>query len=202
MITGIYTITNIINNKIYVGKSKNIKYRFTEHLKCLENNKHHNIYLQNAFNKYGKEAFKLEILEECDITFIFSQENYWCNLLNVHNRNYGYNIAPTSPNGLSKLAKETILKLSKASSSWKRSKEICKLISLSKKGKRLHDDSLKAARLSVIKSINQYDRNMNYICSYESIEEASKILNINKGNIQSVCCSRRKTAGNYIFKYK
>ena len=158
MITGIYTITNIINNKIYVGKSKNIKYRFTEHLKCLENNKHHNIYLQNAFNKYGKEAFKLEILEECDITFIFSQENYWCNLLNTHNRSFGYNIRPTNPYNNCKISKESKIKMS-----------VNKHFNAKVRGYYYTKETVEKACIKRRKAILQYDLEMNFIKEWDTI---------------------------------
>jgi len=94
---GIYTITNKIDNKIYVGYSINCFKRFSEHKSLLVNNKHKNDHLQNAWNKYGKENFVFEILEECDKVYLSSQENYWCNLLNSNDLNFGYNILPTHP---------------------------------------------------------------------------------------------------------
>lgn len=50
---GIYYITNTINGKFYVGSSKNIKKRWARHIRDLNNNNHHNIYLQRSCNKYG-----------------------------------------------------------------------------------------------------------------------------------------------------
>ena len=52
--TGIYQIRNIINNKIYIGQSLNIKTRFLQHKQALRKNRHPNQHLQNAWNKYGK----------------------------------------------------------------------------------------------------------------------------------------------------
>ena len=97
--TGIYTITNIINNKIYVGYALDFDQRWDHHKGRLRNNKHKNTHLQAAYNLYGKEAFLYEILEECEEQFLCSQENYWCNMLDTHNEKYGYNIQPTNPYG-------------------------------------------------------------------------------------------------------
>ena len=58
---GIYKITNNINNKFYIGSSKNITKRFKEHKWRLKNNKHPNNKLQNSWNKYGEENFKFEV---------------------------------------------------------------------------------------------------------------------------------------------
>ena len=57
-IIGIYKIVNTVNGKAYVGQSQNIKKRIAEHFRLLRANKHSNSRLQNAFNKYGEEAFQ------------------------------------------------------------------------------------------------------------------------------------------------
>lgn len=109
---GVYIIQNKINNKVYVGASKDTYNRICDHKVNLRNNVHCNIHLQSAFNKYGENAFMFDILEECDESLIFSQENYWCNVLNSHDRRYGYNIDPTNPVGKSNVSEETKLKMS------------------------------------------------------------------------------------------
>lgn len=96
MNTGIYTITNKINNKVYIGFSKNITYRLRQHKSKLKSNKHANIYLQDSVNKYGINNFIFETLEECDYQDCPSLEHYWCNLLNSHNKKFGYNLGNTS----------------------------------------------------------------------------------------------------------
>jgi group I intron endonuclease len=62
---GIYFIRNKINNKIYVGSSKNLYNREKEHFSDLRKGKHHNIYLQRAYNKYGEKNFVFEVIETC-----------------------------------------------------------------------------------------------------------------------------------------
>ena len=54
---GIYFIRNKINNKIYVGSSKNLYNREKEHFSDLRKGKHHNIYLQRAYDKYGEKYY-------------------------------------------------------------------------------------------------------------------------------------------------
>lgn len=61
---GIYWIRNKINGKFYIGSSKNIRRRWIRHVSNLNKNIHENEHLQRAWNKYGKEAFKFEVLEE------------------------------------------------------------------------------------------------------------------------------------------
>ena len=63
---GTYKIVNKINNKIYYGSSKHIKKRFKQHKSQLKNNKHHCLYLQRAYNKYGANNFEYIIDFPCD----------------------------------------------------------------------------------------------------------------------------------------
>lgn len=63
----VYKITNIINQKFYIGfTSKTIEERFEKHLKTAKI-KNPNDYssIHKAINKYGSENFKIESLQEC-----------------------------------------------------------------------------------------------------------------------------------------
>jgi len=62
----IYEIKNIINDWRYIGCSKNVEKRWHKHSMDLLDNKHHNIHLQRAWNKYGKESFEWNIILELD----------------------------------------------------------------------------------------------------------------------------------------
>jgi len=73
----IYIITNIINNKQYVGKtSKDIQRRFNEHIsKSKDENNIQPLY--RAIRKYGIENFSLELLEECSLEESSEKEKGW-----------------------------------------------------------------------------------------------------------------------------
>lgn len=71
----IYQIKNKINSKSYIGSTKSFKKRVRRHLRDLRKGKHHSIYLQRAYNKYGEENFIFSILEECESQF--DRELFW-----------------------------------------------------------------------------------------------------------------------------
>lgn len=111
----------------------------------LKNNKHPNTHLQYSFNKYGEENFKFEILEEWGEDFLNSMENYWCNLLNTHNRDCGFNLFPIKVSELEvKYSKEVRQKMSDSHKGAIVSKETRKKQSDVRKGKPIHTEESKA----------------------------------------------------------
>jgi len=73
---GIYRIRNKIDGKYYIGSSQAIEIRLYNHLRDLEKDKHPNLYLQNAWNKFGRENFIFEVIEEVmdDIDILLIKE--------------------------------------------------------------------------------------------------------------------------------
>jgi group I intron endonuclease len=97
--SGIYRITNKINNKIYIGSAYNLSNRFSTHKYSLKNNKHKNPHLQSAWNLYGEKEFIFEILEIVeDKTKIIEREQYYLDLYNPCDNSIGYNIAKKAGN--------------------------------------------------------------------------------------------------------
>lgn len=78
--SGIYIITNTINNKFYIGSSKNIYLRKNKHLYLLRNNIHHNVHLQNSYNLYGEEKFIFDVIEYCNINKTFEIEQKYLDI--------------------------------------------------------------------------------------------------------------------------
>lgn len=91
--SGIYKITCLKNNMAYVGQAINIQDRWKTHIQCLNRNKHHNIHLQRAWNKYGENNFKFDIIEYCEKEDLNDKEIYWIKELssfkNGYNRTLG-----------------------------------------------------------------------------------------------------------------
>lgn len=63
---GIYKILNIDTKDFYIGSSLNVYRRMYSHQTLLRNNRHPNIHLQRAWNKYGQEKFEYIVLEYVD----------------------------------------------------------------------------------------------------------------------------------------
>lgn len=59
----IYKIRNVVNGKFYVGSAKDTRVRFRQHRKLLRKGTHHCKHLQAAWNKYGEDVFKFEVVE-------------------------------------------------------------------------------------------------------------------------------------------
>ncbi len=73
---GIYTITNTVNGKIYIGSSSDIEARWSEHTRKLRNGVHGNIYLQRSWVKYGEESFKFEVIERVRKSRLIERESF------------------------------------------------------------------------------------------------------------------------------
>ena len=86
---GIYTIRNVINQKVYVGQSQNIEKRFIAHRCLLRASDHHSSYLQNAWNRYGEDSFEFVMVEETNLASIDQREQFWMDKLGAH-----YNVQP------------------------------------------------------------------------------------------------------------
>ena len=75
---GIYKITNLCNNKSYIGQSVDIEKRWGEHRRAVNYKNEHtyNYPLYRAMRKYGIHNFLFEIVEEVDIKSLTEREQY------------------------------------------------------------------------------------------------------------------------------
>lgn len=89
---GIYSIICKPTGKVYVGQSKNIKLRKSQHLSKLMVGQHYNTYFQNAFNKYGRDNFSFRVLENCKEEILTEREEFWINFYNSNKAEYGFNL--------------------------------------------------------------------------------------------------------------
>lgn len=89
---GIYKITNLINNKCYIGQSIHIEKRFAQHKSPYEIERDKEKPLYKAFLKYGIENFSFEILEECSSEELNEKEKFYIEKYKSLTSQNGYNI--------------------------------------------------------------------------------------------------------------
>lgn len=171
----IYLLINKINNKMYIGQTVNFNGRMAVHKKLQRKDK-----LHNAINKYGWDVFEKIIIdiayskEELDILEIFYIEKF-------NTLEFGYNL---ELGGISSGKK----------SEYTRNK-------ISQKAKS-RDNSLLIERMKNI-AINKRTK---IICNetgqiFNSQLEASRILNISLGNLNSHLYGYRKMVNKLTFKF-
>lgn len=104
----VYSITNRITDVRYIGSSRNVAKRWSNHRRVLRLNKHHSLKLQNAWNKYGEANFIFEIIEIATENSLLSREQFW---LDYYPINYNILSIAGSPLGR-KHTEETKQKIS------------------------------------------------------------------------------------------
>jgi len=148
-ICGVYNIINKINEKVYVGSVDNIddetcRCRWYAHKRDLKKTRHHNIYLQRAWNKYGPDAFYIQCVEECPKDQLLIREQHYLNIAKLHPETY-YNISydATAPFRGKKHSEQAKLRISIANKGKvrKHSKEAKRKMSLANKGKKRSEES-------------------------------------------------------------
>lgn len=89
----LYKITNILNNKVYIGQSNDDKYRWRQHVYFAKYPEKTGQYIHRTMAKYGIENFIFEVIATCQ-----TQENaneVESMLIAQHdsrNKEYGYNL--------------------------------------------------------------------------------------------------------------
>lgn len=88
----IYKIRNVINDKFYVGSTVDSRKRFWAHRKALRLGNHDCIHLQRAWDKYGEDCFKFEVIEQLNSKEeLYPAEQKW---LDEHfGKDHCYNVA-------------------------------------------------------------------------------------------------------------
>lgn len=196
---GIYKIINIINNKIYVGSTINIRHRWKCHIKTLNSNRNKCKLLQRAWNKYGGDAFKFEILEELVFPpnypkelikiYILQREQFYLDTLLYASENnnlfneLGYNICRVAGSQLGfKHSEKSKLQMSLFQKGKLITEEARKKIS--EANIKRFKDPLERAKCAPSKEMRQLLSLMNK-GKKMSEEVKNKISNSNKGKIQS-----------------
>lgn len=100
--SGIYGLVNMIDGKIYVGKTNCLYRRCQQYLYDIKHRRrdHVNDYLLAAIDKYGISNFEFFTLEFCPERRLASRELHWMDELHSTNRDCGYNLRRDSSSGM------------------------------------------------------------------------------------------------------
>lgn len=89
----VYLITNKLNNKFYIGKTRYLNLRWSQH-KCNAFTKRKISPLYTAFRKYGLENFKMTVLKQCNSDQeAYELERVLISLFKSNIRSIGYNLS-------------------------------------------------------------------------------------------------------------
>lgn len=146
--TGVYEILNTITKERYIGSASRIGksnslsgfyVRFEKHKSLLKSNKHYNIHLQRAYNKYGENNFNFNVLSICPSEYCIKLEQWFLdnlkpeyNIRKIADSNKGIKFTAEHKEKLSKSIKNS-LKNKVDNSYRKRIGETQKITKLNKK---------------------------------------------------------------------
>lgn len=84
----IYKVTNLNNNKVYIGQTiRSLDYRKSRHLRACITKNYYDNYFHNALNKYGFDSWKWEVICECqNIKELNENEIYYISLYDSTNK--------------------------------------------------------------------------------------------------------------------
>ena len=224
--TGIYLITNKINNKKYVGQAIDIQKRWVkEKYNAFHESSHeYHCARSQAFRKYGLDNFSFEVLEECSVQELNIKEQYWAAFYNTYTP-YGYNVSICGEQGrqLHKLKNfnEVQQIIQDLKNTTLTNKEIGEKYGLSSQsisdincGRRWKQDGLNyPIRVNSSSQLGDYNKKYksipvyeyylqgNYIQCFPSNAEAARFHGISKTSVNDVCRGKQKTTHGMIFSY-
>jgi len=222
--SGIYCISNDINDKVYIGSSISLKNRIRNHTLHLNKNSHHSITLQRFYNKYlGKGIIRFTILEACQIPDLIAKEQKWIDYFDSANPKKGYNVCKLAGSSLGrKMEEDTKKKISKF---WKENVHPCTGKPNINKGKVLsceHKEKISKANSGIkngmfgkklslehramlaslgIKEVLQIDEKNKVLKKFKSLTEAARFYALSTGAISRVCSGEYSHTKGYIFRY-
>lgn len=219
MAIGIYKITNQINNKSYIGQSKDITRRFRQHhtqpfnINALT----YDTIFYRAIRKYGLENFSFEILEQCLEEQLNDREKYWIKYYHTCIKDQlanGYNMTYGGENTF----QERIYDYNEILELWNQGKTCKEIVAIVKCSKATLTAALNILQIPMDQRarrrkaqqfipVNQYTLEGKFIASYSSVAEAVRVLRkqgiqIWSGNICYVCSGKMHSTANFIWRYK
>jgi len=190
----IYKITNIINNKIYIGLTvQGAKVRYLHHL--YESRANSPFPIHNSIRKYGEENFRLEVIETRETSDELKDlEKFYISLYNSNNRDLGYNLTEGGDGTIGKFhSDKTKDKIRQKALGRKPSEE-------TKFRQSESHCNIEAVGLPKRKSIEVYDLQNNLIGIYRSQSKAAQDLDIQHQMISETILKNKPSYKGFIFK--
>lgn len=209
-VIGIYKITNLGNNKVYIGQTTNFHQRKLDHFKSTSISQRP-IELHKEIQK-DKDRFSMVLIEECATEQLNEKEKYWADVYarshEMYNKVSGI---PSQDKSLRKKKSKQFIEMNEKN--WKNPeyRKIKSIQSSKLQKKRLKDSEylkekirqLKKYTDSIKKRVAQYDKNNHLIAIYDGVRIAERSTGISSQSISKVAKHQkyRKTAGGYRWEF-
>ena len=223
--SGIYTITNSVSDKVYIGSAFDFYDRLSQHKSVLNSNRrnHHCAYLQNSWNKYGAKCFEMLIVEPVEnLEELYNIEQKWLDTTPPQKK---YNMSPYALAGWNR--KDVYLfdiKDGKFIGEYRSCAEVAKVISTTSatvsdvccgRQKSVNGYFISYSRNGWTalpgdyyiktfgsKAVAMIDKTTDeLLMKFSSMAEAAKHIGISRTLISAVCNGIQITAGGYKWKF-
>lgn len=208
--SGIYQVINLLNDKTYVGSSKDIRSRLYVYY-----NKNRlissNMIIYKGLLKYGYANFDFKIIEYCNVKNLIIREQYYIdtlkpeyNLLKLAGSSLGYKHTEETISKFKtrQVSYNTRLNLSNAAKDRKLDFLTKTKISLLHKGKKLTNLTKQKISLSAKKKgVEVLNTLTKQIVNFNSITAAANTIDVSRASIYKAIKNKRKCKKIYIIKY-
>ena len=199
----VYTHTNKVNGKVYVGLTS-----MTPEERWRDGKGYHiGTYFRNAIDKYGWDNFEHEIIKK---NLTKDEASYWeqfyISFYNSTDRKYGYNMSSGGEHGGHPQSDETRKKISEngyhqGMKDKKHSDETKKKMSESKIGRRLSDETKDKLRKSALKNTSRLFLCVELSQVFDNLNDAHNATTCPKGAIVLCCQGKQIQSKGYHWQY-
>lgn len=184
----VYKITNLVNNKSYIGvTTKSLSERFFAHCNRAVRTRSA---IQKAIAKYGKNSFIIVEIDTAETSEeLFAKETYWIQkedtLIN------GYNLT-TGGGGITNMTQEIKDKISKTKTGVSNPKLLGREITT--------EHRLKISKTLDGKKVRMFNPETGHEITLDWVKQA-EVYGFNPSNVVSVCKGKRKHTKGYLCEY-
>jgi len=198
----IYKITNVLNNKIYIGACVNFYHRYVKY-KTNTIKIYYTTPIYRSMFKHGFENFRFEILEFVPLEInIHDREQFYMDNTKCYDPQIGYNVRTKSDSNLgfrhSDESKRIIGLIGIGRIPWNKNTRYSK--PLTEEAKKSFKLKMSNEKNPMSRAVKQFDFNWNFIEEYPSANEAGRLTLINPSKItRAARRDIRKDRENYIY---